>query len=112
MTPLLAAIPAEESTRGVYQAASGTLQTGSWLLVALPALGAAVLLLGGRRTDRWGHWLAVALSWAAFVWAALLFIDLLGLDAGQRRPRPAPVRLDPGGVVPARARGCCSTRCP
>ena len=84
MTPLLAAIPAEESTRGVYQAASGTLQTGSWLLVALPALGAAVLLLGGRRTDRWGHWLAVALSWAAFVWAALLFIDLLGLDAGQR----------------------------
>ena len=25
-----------------------------WLLIALPALGAAVLLLGGRRTDRWG----------------------------------------------------------
>jgi NADH-quinone oxidoreductase subunit L len=84
VTSLLAALPAEESTRGVYQAASGTLQTGSWLLIALPALGAAVLLLGGRRTDRWGHWLAVALSWAAFVWAALLFINLLGLPAGER----------------------------
>ena len=27
----------------------------SWLLIALPLAGAAVLLLGGRRTDRWGH---------------------------------------------------------
>ena len=32
----------------------------AWLLIALPLLGAAVLLLGGRRTDRWGHWLGVA----------------------------------------------------
>ncbi len=84
MTSVLATPLAQEGTRGVYEAASGTLQTGSWLLVALPALGAAVLLLGGRRTDRWGHWLAVALSWAAFVWGALLFLNLLGLDAGQR----------------------------
>ena len=26
-----------------------------WLLIALPLAGAAVLLLAGRRTDRWGH---------------------------------------------------------
>ncbi|HYY10943.1 MAG TPA: NADH-quinone oxidoreductase subunit L, partial [Kineosporiaceae bacterium] len=78
--PLVAA----EAQRGVYEAASGTLQTGAWLLVALPALGAAVLLLGGRRTDRWGHWLAVALSWAAFVWGTLLCLNLLGLPAEQR----------------------------
>jgi NADH-quinone oxidoreductase subunit L len=44
-----------------------------------------VLLLGGRRTDKWGHWLAVALSWAAFVWTALLFLNILGLA-----PRTAP----------------------
>src|SRR3954471_12377750 len=75
---------ATEPVRGVYAPAAGTLQSGAWLLVALPALGAAVLLLGGRRTDRWGHWLAVGLSWAAFVWGALLFFDLLGLGAGQR----------------------------
>ena len=35
--------------------ASGGLQSGAWLLVVLPVLSAAVLLLGGRRTDRWGH---------------------------------------------------------
>jgi len=57
-------------------AASGTVQTGAWLLVALPLLGAGVLLVGGRRTDRWGHWLGVGLSWAAFVWGALLFLEL------------------------------------
>ncbi len=84
MTSVLATPLAQEGSRGVYEAASGVLQSGAWLLIALPALGAAVLLLGGRRTDRWGHWLAVGLSWAAFVWGALLFIDLLGLDAAQR----------------------------
>jgi NADH-quinone oxidoreductase subunit L len=79
VTPLIA-----EGTRATAEAAAGTLQTGAWLLVALPLLGAAVLLLGGRRTDGFGHWLAVALSWASFVWGALLFIDLRGLDPEQR----------------------------
>ena len=32
----------------------------TWLLVALPLAGAAILLFGGRRTDAWGHWLGVA----------------------------------------------------
>ena len=32
----------------------------AWLLVALPAFGAAVLLLAGRRADKWGHLLGVA----------------------------------------------------
>ena len=39
----------------------------AWLLVALPLLGAAILLLGGRRTDRFGPLLATGLSWASFV---------------------------------------------
>ena len=26
-----------------------------WLLIALPLLGAAVLLLGGKATNAWGH---------------------------------------------------------
>ena len=37
-----------------------------WLLIALPLLGAAVLLLGGRRTDKFGPLLATALSWGSF----------------------------------------------
>ncbi len=35
-------------------------------LIALPLVGAALLLLGGRRTDKWGHLLATALSAASF----------------------------------------------
>ncbi len=69
---------------GASLAATGVVQTGSWLMVALPLVGAAVLLVGGRRTDAWGHWLAVGLSWAAFVWAALLFFSLWRLPAPER----------------------------
>ncbi|MGY1595174.1 NADH-quinone oxidoreductase subunit L [Geodermatophilus sp. SYSU D00708] len=43
------------------------LLSASWLLIALPLAGAAVLLLGGRRTDRWGHLLGVATVVVAFV---------------------------------------------
>jgi len=56
----------------------------TWLLVALPLLGAAVLLLGGRRTDRWGHLLACLLPVLAFVLAAAMFFALVGRDAAAR----------------------------
>ena len=35
-------------------------------LIALPLAGAAALLLGGRRTDKWGHFLATAMSASSF----------------------------------------------
>jgi NADH-quinone oxidoreductase subunit L len=50
----------------------------SWLLIALPLAGAAVLLLGGRRTDRWGHLLGCATVLAAFVFGVLITLDLAG----------------------------------
>jgi NADH-quinone oxidoreductase subunit L len=50
----------------------------SWLLIALPLAGAAVLLLGGRRTDRWGHLLGCATVLAAFVLGVLITLDLAG----------------------------------
>jgi NADH-quinone oxidoreductase subunit L len=52
----------------------------SWLLIALPLAGAAVLLLGGRRTDRWGHLLGTATVVAAFVLALLCTVQLAGLE--------------------------------
>jgi NADH-quinone oxidoreductase subunit L len=55
-----------------------------WLLVALPLVGAAVLLLGGRRTDRFGPMLATLASWAVFVVGVVLFVALLGRDAEER----------------------------
>ena len=52
----------------------------SWLLIALPLAGAAVLLLGGRRTDRWGHLLGTATALASFVLAVLCTLQLAGTD--------------------------------
>jgi NADH-quinone oxidoreductase subunit L len=66
-------------------AAGDSLGTMLVLVIALPALGAAVLLLGGRRTDRWGHWLGVATVAASFVLGLVLFFSLLGKDEGDRQ---------------------------
>ena len=54
------------------------------LLIAAPLLGAAVLLVGGRRLDRVGHWIGTLLSTASFVFGLLLFADLLGKNAEHR----------------------------
>ena len=56
-------------------AGPGALQNNAWLLVVLPAVGAGILLLGGRRTDRWGHWLGCATVLAAFAYGLALFAD-------------------------------------
>nr|WP_206324270.1 NADH-quinone oxidoreductase subunit L [Streptomyces sp. HNM0574] len=54
------------------------------LLVGAPLLGAAVLLCGGRRLDRTGHWLGTLLAAASFALAAVLFLDMLGRPADGR----------------------------
>ena len=53
-------------------------------LIGLPLLGATVLLLGGRRTNAWGHFLAVAMSAASFVLGAFLFIQMVGKSEEER----------------------------
>jgi len=68
---------------GEVHAASG-ITSVAWLLIALPLLGAAVLLLGGRRTDSFGPLLATALSWGSFLVGALVLIQMLGQDAEER----------------------------
>ena len=60
------------------------MQTLLWLTIALPLAGAAVLLLGGRATDAWGHLLACATVIGSFVCGAILFAHLLGMPAEQR----------------------------
>ncbi|MFW6724849.1 NADH-quinone oxidoreductase subunit L [Streptomyces sp. MAR4 CNY-716] len=54
------------------------------LLVAAPLLGAAVLLCGGRRLDRTGHWLGTGLAFTSFVLGLVLFADMLGKDGEER----------------------------
>jgi NADH-quinone oxidoreductase subunit L len=56
----------------------------AWILLALPALGALVLFLGGRRTDGWGHLLGCATVALAFVWGLVQFVNSTGLPAAQR----------------------------
>ncbi|MFJ1599580.1 NADH-quinone oxidoreductase subunit L [Streptomyces sp. NPDC088261] len=53
-------------------------------LIAAPLLGAAVLLCGGRRLDRLGHWLGTALAGASFVIGVVLFSDMLGRSGEDR----------------------------
>ncbi|WP_030226559.1 NADH-quinone oxidoreductase subunit L [Actinoalloteichus caeruleus] len=64
-------------------AASGVAEYG-WLLIALPLFGAAVLLLGGRRTNAWGHLLGCATVIAAFVYGLALFLSMTGMPADER----------------------------
>ncbi|MDT5301567.1 MAG: NADH-quinone oxidoreductase subunit [Mycobacterium sp.] len=55
-----------------------------WLLILLPLAGAAVLLLGGRATDAWGHLLGCATALASFAVGLVLFVDLLNRTVDDR----------------------------
>ena len=63
--------------------ASG-LAGSAWLLVLFPLIGAAVLLLGGRRTDAWGHLLGCLTIVASFVYGVMLFFSSTGTPADER----------------------------
>ncbi|AIA04368.1 NADH-quinone oxidoreductase subunit L [Streptomyces noursei] len=54
------------------------------LLVAAPLVGAALLLCGGKRLDRTGHWIGTLLAVASFAVAVVLFVDMLGKGAEHR----------------------------
>ncbi|WP_084255618.1 NADH-quinone oxidoreductase subunit L [Nocardioides sp. J54] len=57
-----------------------------WLVIALPLVGAAVLLLlGNRRTQGYGHWIGLATITASFVLSLVSFFTLLGRDEGDRQ---------------------------
>ncbi|MCK0118029.1 NADH-quinone oxidoreductase subunit L [Isoptericola sp. S6320L] len=60
-----------------------TLSLAPWL-VATPLVGAALLLLVGRLSDRWGHWLGVLASTATFVIGLVILLDMLGVAAEDR----------------------------
>ncbi|MEI2712021.1 MAG: NADH-quinone oxidoreductase subunit L [Nocardioides sp.] len=60
-----------------------------WLIIALPALGALILLVGGAfakgALDKVGHWIGTAMAAGSFVLSLALFFALLGRDAGDRQ---------------------------
>lgn len=79
-TALPLALPGAVAEPG---AASGAASL-AWLLVAVPLLSAGLLLVAGRRADRWGHWFGVLASAASFVVGLLVILQLLGLPAEER----------------------------
>ncbi len=82
MTSIIAA--SEWTPPVAVHAASGA-AAHAWLLFVVPAVAAAILLLLGRRADRWGHWLAVGAAWFSFAYAVVIVLQMLGAGAGDRR---------------------------
>lgn len=56
----------------------------AWLLVLFPVIGAVVLLLGGKRTNAWGHLLGCATVVASFAYGLMLFFSSTGLEESER----------------------------
>jgi NADH-quinone oxidoreductase subunit L len=60
-----------------------------WLIIALPAAGALVLLLGGalfdKQVSRWGHLLGTGSVLGSFAVSLIMFIGLLGRGEGERQ---------------------------
>jgi NADH-quinone oxidoreductase subunit L len=59
-------------------------QSLAWLLIALPLAGAAVLLLAGRLSDRWGHLVGCGTVVASFVLGVVMFAQMLGYASEER----------------------------
>jgi NADH-quinone oxidoreductase subunit L len=59
-------------------------QRAAWLLLAFPIAAALILLLGGKRTNSWGHLVGVAFPVASFVYGLIAFATMLGYPASQR----------------------------
>lgn len=66
-----------------YGAASG-LSSLTWLLIALPMAGAALLLLLGRRSNAWGHYLGTLTALGSFGLGVALLLDMMAKDTADR----------------------------
>ncbi len=55
-----------------------------WLAVAIPFISCCTLLLLGKKSDKWGHFLAIGASATAFLLGLLSTIQLLQLDSSHR----------------------------
>ena len=105
-------VPLQESAPVVDPSAASGVLSLLWVIIALPALGATViLLLGNSRTSRWAHWLGCGTLIASFV---LSLVSFLPSSAGPRPTGRSPSSCAPGSRPgPSRSTwGCSTTRCP
>jgi NADH-quinone oxidoreductase subunit L len=79
------AAPAVQGVQGAQQVQHATgAFTLTWLLVALPLLSAGILLVGGRRTNSWGHVLGTVVPWIGFVIAAVMYVAMVNKPSDGR----------------------------
>ena len=81
--PVATHLGAAASQAQEVQKASGAFPL-TWLLVALPLLSAGILLVGGRRTDSWGHVLGAVVPWIGFIFAAVMYVAMLNKPSDGR----------------------------
>jgi NADH-quinone oxidoreductase subunit L len=84
VTGSVAVAPAAHAAPAMAPLAAVGVQRAAWLLLAFPLAGAVVLLLGGKRTDRFGHLIGVAMPVAAFCYGLIAFFAMLSYPASQR----------------------------
>jgi NADH-quinone oxidoreductase subunit L len=82
VTGNLAALPGVAPATAALPAVGA--QRAMWLLLAFPLAGAVILLLGGRRTNRWGHLVGVAMPLAAFGYGVIAYLAMLGYPGNRR----------------------------
>ncbi|TNC24767.1 NADH-quinone oxidoreductase subunit L [Mumia zhuanghuii] len=89
MTSLSSVVLAATEHAEVVPVAADGVFSWVWLVVAIPAISAAILLIGDGAgdhgpLDRFGHLLGTAASIASFVVGLVAFVALLGRDAAER----------------------------
>lgn len=70
-----------------------------WLCVAIPLVSAGILLVAGKSSNSWGHWLSIAASTTSFIVACAVFFQMLGLDAADRVMEQVVYRWVPAGEL-------------
>jgi NADH-quinone oxidoreductase subunit L len=79
-------VPLAETAPTVEPSTAGGVFSLLWVIIALPALGAAVLLLlGNARSRGWAHLLGCATVLASFVISLVAFLALLGRAESDRQ---------------------------
>ncbi len=54
------------------------IESYAWLLIAVPLFSSGVLLIGGNRLNKWGHWLGALVPVALFGYVLALFFAVKG----------------------------------
>lgn len=75
----------EHAAHAAEPVAATGMASYAWLMICIPLVCAAVLLLLGRKSDAWGHWLGVLASWSSFGVGLAIVLQMLGTAPEGRR---------------------------